>query len=289
MRGLKFNHALHLATGLTEKPNLDNPNATFQLGQVDPAYRRQYQWFAGSGNDAAALRLDCSACHEPAGGGYKPVAFDRHCQGCHAQTVSSLQSPMGVTTKPFTVPHGRTMSETNRFIRGELLRQIEAKKGLLRAVPLPPSDRLDPPRTPVPSDLGKEANALVKLATGLLTCQKCHDMVVDMVLPTRTSTLWLPAARFDHPAHRAVSCAECHKTWDQAPVVRGAETEPLNVPGIDSCRRCHAPTAVVNGSPQGGARHDCIACHRYHMTGREPAADRKLPVDSFLRGSRTGP
>src|SRR5439155_1446826 len=81
------------------------------------------------------------------------------------------------------------------------------------------------------------------------------------VQPTGTPALRLPGARFDHTAHRAVSCAECHTTWDQAAVVRGAEAEPLNVPGIDSCRRCHAPTAVVNGSPQGGARHDCIACH----------------------------
>ena len=40
---LKFNHALHLATGLTEKQNLDNPSAFFQLGQVQPEYREQYQ------------------------------------------------------------------------------------------------------------------------------------------------------------------------------------------------------------------------------------------------------
>jgi hypothetical protein len=285
-RGLKFNHALHLATGLTEKGNLDNSNATFQLGQVDPAYREQYKRFADSDNLHAALRLDCSACHEPAGGGYKPVVFETHCQGCHAQTVSSLQSPKGVTTKPFTVPHGRPASETDRLIRAELLRQIDEQKGFLRSVPLPPSDRLDQPRTVVPSDLGKEADALAKLATGLLTCQKCHEVKEGIVQATGTPALWLPAARFDHTAHRAVKCAECHNTWDQAAVVRGAPPEPLNVPGIDNCRRCHAPQTVVNGSPQGGARYDCIACHRYHMTGREPPADRRLPVDSFLRGTR---
>jgi hypothetical protein len=283
VRGLKFNHALHLAAGMTGKPNLDNPNAVFTLGQVGPAYREQYRRFATGESPEAALRLDCTACHEPAGGGYKPVAFDRHCQGCHAQTVSGLQSPAGVTTEPFIVPHGRPAAETDRLIRAELLRQIDGQKKLLRTVPLPPPDRLDPPRTAVPSDLGKEADALTKLATGLLTCTKCHEVSDGRIRPTGTPALWLPAAKFDHPAHRAVSCAECHNTWDQAEVVRGAGPEPLNVPGIVNCRQCHAPagsteitTAVREGPPAwqrlglpspGGVRHECVDCHRYHRPG----------------------
>lgn len=267
VRGLKFNHALHLATGLTEKPNLDNPNAVFKLGQVGPEYREQYQRFAGSEGPEAALRLDCTACHEPAGGGYKAIAFERHCQACHAQTVSGLQGPAGVTTELFTVPHGRPASETERLIRSELLRQIDGQKGLLRKVPLPPSDRLDNPRVAVPSDLGKEADALAKLAAGALTCQKCHEVTDDRVRPTGTPTLWLPAARFDHTAHRMMKCADCHTNWDEAAVVRGVAPEALDVPGIDNCRQCHAPA----GSPRagrlglaGGVRHDCVTCHRYH-------------------------
>ncbi|HEX3150175.1 MAG TPA: cytochrome c3 family protein [Gemmataceae bacterium] len=285
MRGLKFNHALHLTTGITEKTNLDNPNAVFKLGQVGPAYREQYRRFAGSENHEAALRLDCAACHEPAGGGYKSVSFDRHCQGCHAQTVSGLQSAAGVTTKPFTIPHGRPNAEQNRWIRSEILRQVEDQKQILRTVPFPPTDRLDSPRVALPSDLSKEADELVKLAGRLLSCQKCHETSEGQIRPTGTPAQWLPGARFDHTAHRAVNCAECHNTWGST-IARGGGSEPLNVPGIDNCRQCHAPARVVKGVPSGGARHDCVECHRYHAVQREPPDDRRLPIESFLRGNR---
>jgi hypothetical protein len=282
-RGLKFNHALHLAKGLTEPANLTNPNAAYKLGQVAADDRNKYRRFADGDSDHAVLRLDCSACHEPAGGGYKPVTFEQHCQGCHAQAVSFLQSPGGVTTKPFTVEHGRPLAEMDRLIKGEVLRQIEEQKGILRRVPLPPADRLDSPRILVPSHLGKEANELTKMATGLLTCQKCHIIADGRVQPTGAPALWLPAAKFDHLAHRAVRCADCHETWEDVRVSRNAGPERLNVPGIDNCLQCHAPAGsteiatAVNDRPRawqqlglpspGGIRHDCVDCHRYHRPG----------------------
>jgi hypothetical protein len=284
-RGLKFNHALHLAKGLTEPANLNNPNAAFKLGQVAAADREKYRRFADGDSEHAVLRLECSACHEPAGGGYKRVVFEQRCQGCHAQTVSFLQSPGGVTTKPFQVEHGRPLAETDRLIRSEILRQIEDQKGILRQVPVPPPDRLDSPRIAVPSDLGKEADALTKMATGLLTCRKCHTIADGQVKPTGTPTLWLPAAKFDHLAHRAIRCADCHETWEDVRIWRNAGPEEgLNVPGIDNCLQCHAPagsteiTTAVNvergpawaqlGLPSpGGIRHDCVDCHHYHRPG----------------------
>jgi Cytochrome c7 and related cytochrome c len=274
VRALKFNHALHLATGITEKANLNNPNAVFQLDNIEPTFREQYRRFASGPKDA--LHLDCTACHDPVGGGYKPVNFDRHCQACHTQTISGLQSPGGVTTKPFVVPHGRPIADDERFIRAEVIRQIDEQKQLLRAVPLPPSDRLDSPRVAVPTELSKEADALASLAGRLLSCQKCHALADGKIRPTGTSASWLPAARFDHTAHRAVTCANCHNTWDAAAIARSGGPEPLNVPGIDNCRQCHAP---VKGNT-GSARHDCAECHRYH------GAQRGLPIDSFLRGKR---
>jgi hypothetical protein len=260
-RGLKFNHTLHLVAGLTEAGNLGNPSAAFSLRQVDSANRDQYRRFTDA---TGIVHLDCTACHEPAGGGYNPVRFDAHCQGCHAQNVFGLQGPAGVTTKPFIVPHGRPVAEVDRFIRSELIRQIDEQKSLLRKVPLPPNDRLDAPRTPVPSDLGREADALSKMAGGLLSCRKCHTMEGDRVKPTNTPALWLPAARFDHTTHRAVRCAECHRMWGEQAVVRGAGPESLNVPGVDTCRDCHAPLRQRSGSAFGGARYDCVSCHRYH-------------------------
>ena len=111
-------------------------------------------------------------------------------------------------------------------------------------MPLPPSDRLDSPRVTVPSDLGKEADALTRLATGAVTCQKCHEVTDGRVRPTGTPALWLPAARFDHPAHRAVKCADCHTTWDGRPSSAGPGRSRSNVPGMDNCRQCHAPAGA---------------------------------------------
>ena len=271
---------------MTGQANLDNPNAVFTLGQVDPAYREQYKRVRRrrEPGGVAAARLHRLPRAGRAAGTSRSRS-SRHCQGCHAQTVSGLQSPAGVTTEPFTVPHGRPAAELDRLIRAELLRQIDAQKKLLRTVPLPPPDRLDPPRAAVPSDLGKEADALTKLATGLLTCTKCHEVNDGRIRPTGTPALWLPAAKFDHPAHRAVNCAECHNTWDRGGRLSAAAgPEPLNVPGIDNCRQCHAPatptsTAAVRhgcgpaawqqlGLPSpGGVRHECVDCHRYLRPG----------------------
>jgi len=35
-------------------------------------------------------------------------------------------------------------------------------------------------------------------------------------------------------------------------------------PRIDNCVQCHAPQSVKAGVVHGGARADCVECHRYH-------------------------
>lgn len=290
-RGLKFNHALHLARGLTEPKNLGNAKAAFTLGKVDPAHTDQYRRFAGD-SPAAAIRLDCSACHEPAGGGYKPVTFQQHCRGCHAQEIPPLSSPAGVTTKGYTVPHGRPLPETKRFVRAELLHQIEEQKNLLLGTPIPASDRLDSPRLPVPRTLATEAEALAHRASDRLTCQKCHTVSNGEVRPTALRSVWLLGARFDHGAHRTATCSVCHVMWERISFDRYTYTpsrpdEPVNIPGIETCRQCHAPPSLlVNGRLALGARHDCVLCHRYHRNGRDTPPEHRLAIDAFLRGTR---
>lgn len=366
-RPLKFNHGLHLALGLVENEYLNKHDIQFTLEKVAPAYKEQYRRFADAGSPVAALKLDCSACHQLSGGPaqppdpraggaarlpganlttvpgdgayYLPVTFEQHCQGCHQLNLTPAPSEAGVNMAGFQVPHRLRRSEVEDFVRGEVTRQVEARDKLFPQVLLPPNDRLDPRPLVVPPTLKSETDKLVKLYTKMLyddpsgvrekrepgdkpqptmsgghSCYKCHRVGADReVLPTRGLTLWMPKARFNHAAHKAMNCAECHNTWERDRFKRYAyepdkPDEPVNiVGGIDNCRRCHAPAGFkVNYKPDPdkpavefqspGVRHDCVTCHRFHRGDRplpgtgsphhDPAARDRLKAHDLIRGIR---
>jgi hypothetical protein len=289
-RAFKFNHALHLAVGLTESTNLDNPNAAFTLGKVAPEYQGEYARFSKDGGPAAALQLDCSSCHQlgtdPAGpraGGatrlpaanlhpagaagayYLPVTFEQHCQGCHTLKMTGRPSPVGVDVEAFTVPHRLRRADVENFVRGEVTRQVAAHTELFPKVALPPNDRLDTPRPiPVPNDLKKETDRLVGLYAGMLfdqsgaggghSCFKCHRAQSDgEVQPARGFTLWMPKARFDHAPHRLVDCAACHDTWARGPFVRYANVPNKGDEGanVPGIRTCQRCHAPTSFAVEG--------------------------------------
>jgi hypothetical protein len=58
-----------------------------------------------------------------------------------------------------------------------------------------------------------------------------------------------------------------------------------------SCAACHSPAATLDGKPHGGARFDCVECHRYHAADhgiasgadrRGVAPDLRKTLDEFL-------
>ena len=330
-RTLQFDHGKHLALGLVAKAGLNNANAPYTLNQIDPAYQPMYQRFA-DGRDAP-IRLDCAACHQldagvgdpglpaaqglprAAGAYYLPIVFEKHCQGCHSQTITALQTVAhGVKTEKFTVPHRVQPPNLDQYLRAEFLRQIAEQKAVLDKLPVPPGDRLDPRPIAVPptliadrDDWMAKVNALLYDApTGSSSptlqgghgCRKCHALdggkiPAAKIEPVTSPTIWLPHAKFNHAAHRAVQCAGCHHTYESGPV---AKPEPLNLPGIDTCRRCHGPaTVTADAQPQGGVRHNCVDCHRYHngdrplhgpgSPRRDPPGER-LTIPQFLRGGK---
>jgi hypothetical protein len=93
------------------------------------------------------------------------------------------------------------------------------------------------------------------------------------VEPPRLPTVWLAQARFDHQAHRAMKCLECHPQAGQS----RAASDVLIDQRKQTCAKCHSPAATVDGKPHGGARHDCVECHRYHAAdhGLASGADRR--------------
>jgi predicted CXXCH cytochrome family protein len=307
-RTMKFSHALHLNAGIVPRGDLaNNPNAAMTLAKLPEKYRKQYEVYAQGDN--GLLKLECAACHQlessnvprAAGDYYLPVRFDQHCSVCHEQTLSDLKTPAGIGVAGFTVPHGLPPSDLERTIRGEVARQIAGRDTILQKVPVVPPDRLDTPRPKeiaVPSDLKKETDRLVatyleslygagpKAANGH-GCLKCHEPTVNGgLVPTRGSSVWFKSARFNHAAHRAMKCAECHdKSAKDFSPETFVEKEPLAIPGIDNCRQCHGPAGTKDGKAIGGVRYGCVDCHSYHHR-TPPTGDRGPKVEELLRAKR---
>jgi hypothetical protein len=126
-------------------------------------------------------------------------------------------------------------------------------------------------------------------------CAKCHqtpntaesDAAANkfpQVTAVEVPAIWLQHASFDHSAHRAVTCIECHggaySNHAQASRLAG----DVLLPNIDNCVRCHAPRRRIEGEFVGGARHDCVECHDYH--GRGGGEDWLHGRGSSLRGAK---
>jgi Cytochrome c7 and related cytochrome c len=112
------------------------------------------------------------------------------------------------------------------------------------------------------------------LFRGRQTCGECHfyeskpgQVVPTRIMPTSVPEVWFQHARFDHAAHRAVSCRDCHPQAysDAAPSAKAT----VMLPGRDVCLACHAPSIASKDGVRGGARFDCVECHRFH-NGDQP-------------------
>jgi hypothetical protein len=128
------------------------------------------------------------------------------------------------------------------------------------------------------------------LYSGKTTCGECHETnnrKPEKIVPPQADNVWLPHARFDHSAHRAVKCEDCHQPDTKT------SAKDMTLPGITNCLQCHAPATTVNGKPQGGVRFNCTECHRYHHgqdplkgnSGSERDPRHKRDIEAFLSGT----
>ena len=100
--------------------------------------------------------------------------------------------------------------------------------------------------------------------------------------PTHVPDVWLRKAKFNHHAHRATSCRECHDAAYPDSTDASAGIDPSLLPvgspldnsrvmiaGRHSCVVCHAPVQFdhTTNTTVGGARFDCVECHGYHGSG----------------------
>ncbi len=99
-------------------------------------------------------------------------------------------------------------------------------------------------------------------------CRQCHRVADQTIARVQKDQRVLRRAEFDHRAHILVTrCLDCHveipilenlaayrdRTEPADPAFDGAALQ--NVPGVETCRRCHSPA-------QGADR--CLTCHYFH-------------------------
>lgn len=261
---LKFSHSQHLTPGMV-----------LQAGAKGKTLHgiEQYRKPGQSLDDL--VQLDCNSCHTPDREGkyYQPIRFEIHCKACHPTTVPPTPTSRGTVVKAFDVPHGLSLEATAEEVEKSLAVYLQSDHPKLSESPkvrdLRPSQ--EPAMKAFTDEVKAAAAAGIKTLTDV-SCKKCHEVgeqtfpgpmgqtrVRPSLRPTAIPEVWMPHARFDHSAHKAYQCSDCHsgakaQSQDGRTIVN--EREPVDIKGLASCRECH--------KPHGVARHDCTECHTYH-------------------------
>lgn len=284
---VRFNHALHLAKGMTLEPG----GKPFVFGMLPEPDRARYGF---DGKDLAdAVQLDCRACHvlDDDGAYYRPIRYDSDCRSCH---------PLGYDPDDPTrqMRHGLTPGDVLEALRAHFAaRAVRDDPGLLAQPVVAPERRL-PGRALRESDtttVGAAVEAKVLTSARLLFgahadeaaraarnlpisrrgCVECHELSPDGplplieadelksvgIVPPGVPDTWFSHALFNHTAHRALECMACH-----GGVAESTTHRDLFLPKRDTCLTCHGPPpgALWDRSPTAKASGECVECHRYH-------------------------
>ena len=214
-----------------------------------------------------------------------PVTYENDCRACHPLEFDS-KSPGR------QLPHGLSPRDVLDALRQFYEAQaVNADPELLRRY-VPPRRKPGEPADPVldavvravddkvlialktlfGSGANDEAVRQQKLPLGTRGCVECHELspspypVVDAdrirnvaIEPVKVPTVWFERARFDHSAHRAVDCIECHSEASTS-----KNNADVLIPGITNCIQCHGPATGRAGQARGGAGNSCTECHRFH-------------------------
>lgn len=261
---IKLNHAIHLKP-IRRGPN--GPIVQLECGDCHRAAVVQAEWKYG---DAAyesvkpTYAAASGAAMQPAayrearpGTGRERMAapeFATACAGCHLLTFDKLFE--------FGVPHDKT-DVVHAFVVKTYLDYVAAHPAVVRVAKDPDRDLSGKPVQPAirvltASQWVEEKTAKAEDLLWRKTCKQCHTLTMGTgnalpgIAPANQRLRWMPAARFDHDAHRGFACANCHAT-----AATSQETSDVLVPGIATCKECHAP------GPQF-AESRCFECHTYH-------------------------
>ncbi len=228
-----------------------------------------------------------------------PVKFANACAGCHLLTFD----------KRFDdgVPHDKP--EVIRVFLVKTFREYIAAQAAEERVRRDPSRDLTgkplPPavRTLTPAQWVEERTAEAEDLLWRKTCKQCHALVpfasgskrkIDILVKLRGDALeissilaelpyiapanitlrWMPHAKFDHAAHTGFTCVSCH-----AKALTSTESSDILLPGIETCKTCHAP-----GPEHAESR--CFECHTYHDWSKRKEVTPKFTMPALRTGNR---
>ncbi len=313
---LKFSHRRHLAPGLNW--GAQDRSKPLRLADLPSGERDRYR--TPGGRDDDVIQLNCSACHQlasptprragfegltnplaskrSAGAYMAPVSFNQHCRACHPLNFSpATGTPADASTAiEHALPPDKLLAQLESTLAKRFLDNHptldERSAASVREIPG------KPPRVTRADATSFIATQLASAETFLRgRCIQCHQLddvptrarVAAVQVPRR----WYQHARFDHAAHRASRCEECHVAPGEAAANylasgwKPGEREPaldhhdLLIPQRSVCLRCHndRPPEGLRGS----ARFDCVECHDYHGgdhgTQRPPLEIKRAQLD----------
>ncbi len=132
------------------------------------------------------------------------------------------------------------------------------------ALPLPGTVSAMDARAAIAALLGQEAPDSEANGLKKNRCTLCHELTAaaDQLAPIGSpGGSLLVSATFTHKPHAPdngpKNCVTCHTG-----VLESTAARDLNIPGVDSCRTCHAPGKKAANSS------GCESCHKYHAPPR---------------------
>jgi hypothetical protein len=226
-----------------------------------------------------------------------PVKFATACAACHSLTFD----------KRFDegVPHDKP-EVVRAFVVKKLQDYIASHPNELRVMRDPSRDLTGKPLAPemrilTPTQWVTERTADAEQLLWRKTCKQCHAIdftgkkqpariaqseasdfakppnstkPLPSIEPAKITLRWMPHAKFDHDAHRGFSCASCHQK-----ALSSTESSDVLLPGIATCRTCHAP-----GPDHAESR--CFECHTYHDWSKRKESTPQFTLPSLRTGGR---
>lgn len=211
-----------------------------------------------------------------------PVRFADACAACHLLTFDK-RFDEGVPHDRPEVIYPFLVKRFSEYIAAHPaeLHDVQEPARDLAGKPLPPRMR-----TLTPGQWIEEHVAVAEELLARKTCVQCHQTPPDtpayrgaphymkrfgpqmripdpplievlvlpapVIAPAKITLRWLPHSKFSHDAHTGFTCVSCH-----AKALTSMETSDILIPGIETCKACHAP-----GPEHAESR--CFECHTYH-------------------------
>ena len=258
--------------------NCHRPTATdADLTYSDANYRAATVSYKDS-DEFLMVRVDGLKTPKPVTGRelMAPVKFANACAACHLLTFDK-RFDEGVPHDKLEVIHAFLTKKFRQFIAahpGEVRVQRDPSRDL-SGKPLPAQVRVFTPAQWVAERTAEAEDLLWRK-----TCKQCHALTTSpgrslpQVAAANTRTKWMPHAKFDHDAHRGFTCVSCH-----AKALTSTETSDILLPGIATCKTCHA-------RGPGHAESRCSECHTYHDWSKRREVTPKFTLPSLRTGGQ---